>query len=383
MVADYIAESLKKASWIRKMFEEGARLMALYGEENVYDFSLGNPDADPPEPVLAAMERLIRQKGVHKYMPNAGFLPVCAKIAAHVSKGLPFEIPAENVVMTVGAAGGLNTAIKALLDPGGEVIVLAPYFAEYLFYIRNHGGVPVVVPTDADTFEPDPAAVAAAVTPRTRALILNNPNNPTGTVYSRENLAALAAALPESVCVLSDEPYAQLTYGVEAPPVLAIFKNAMVINSFSKSLALPGERIGYIAVSPRCGDLELLMAALSFANRVLGYVNAPSLMQLAVAEALDAAVDAGIYRRRRDLLYEIVTGAGFECRLPRGAFYLFPKSPIADDVAFVCRAVDEHILAVPGSGFGAPGYFRLAYCTGLDVIERSRDAFMRLGETYR
>lgn len=384
MVAHQIEKDLKNASWIRKMFEEGNRLRALYGAEDVYDFSLGNPDSDPPEAVLKAMERHIRGKAAHQYMPNAGFPDVRQKIAEKVSRGLPFPLDMHHIVMTVGAAGGMNAALKALLDPGDEVIVLAPYFAEYLFYIRNHGGVPVVVSTDPDTFEPDAAAVAAAVTPRTKALILNNPNNPTGVVYSRTALHALADALPETVCVLSDEPYSRLVYDdVEVPAVLGIFENALIIDSFSKSLALPGERIGYIAVSPRCRDAELLIAALSFTNRVLGFVNAPSLMQRAVADALDAAVDTGVYRERRDALHAIVTEAGFLCPMPMGAFYLFPRSPIPDDIAFVQKAAQHHILAVPGSGFGAPGYFRLAYCTGLDVIQRSRDAFLRLGAEYR
>jgi aspartate aminotransferase len=238
MVARYIQQSLENSSWIRRMFEEGIRLAAQVGAENVYDFSLGNPDVEPPEEVLASMARHIRDRDAHKYMPNAGLPAVRAKVAAHMSRGLPFSLGAEHIVMTVGAAGGLNAALKALLDPGDEVIVLAPYFAEYLFYIRNHGGVPVIVPTREGTFAPDVAAVAAAITPRTRAIILNSPNNPTGVIYSREDLEALAAVLPDEVCVLSDEPYAKLVYdGTPVPNVLSAFQNVMVINSFSKSLA--------------------------------------------------------------------------------------------------------------------------------------------------
>lgn len=381
MVAQNIAESLENASWIRRMFDEGIRLAAQVGAENVHDFSLGNPDMEPPEAVLASMERHVRDRDGHKYMPNAGLPAVREKVAAFVSRDLPFELSARHVVMTVGAAGGLNAALKALLDPGDEVIVLAPYFAEYLFYIRNCGGVPVIVPT-GEGFMPDPGAVRAAVTPRTRALILNSPNNPTGVVYPRSVLTALADALPEEVVVLSDEPYARLVYEGDVPPVLAIFKNAMIINSFSKSLALPGERIGYIAVSPRCDDVDRLMDALSFTVRTLGYVNAPALMQKVVADSLDVTVDPEIYRERRDLLHSILVEAGFDCPLPQGAFYLFPRSPIPDDVAFVNQAVAHCLLLVPGRGFGAPGYFRMAYCVGLDRIERARPAIMALGREY-
>ncbi len=336
----------------------------MYGEENVYDFSLGNPDADPPEPVLAAMERLIRQKDVHKYMSNAGFPAVRAKIAAHVSKGLPFEVPADNVVMTVGAAGGLNTALKALLDPGDEAIVLSPYFAEYLFYIRNHGGVPVVVPTAADTFEPDPAAVAAAVTPRTRALILNNPNNPTGTVYSRGNLSALAAALPSSVCVLSDEPYARLVYDAATPSVLEIFDNAMIITSFSKSLALPG---GSESATSPCPPLRRRGYA---HGRAVFRQPRTGIRQRALADAAGGGGVAGHGGGRRRLsaskeifIHEIVTAAGFECRLPQGRSTFFHNRPSPTTQPSSAGGGFQHSGGA-GQWIWRAGIFRLAYCVG-------------------
>lgn len=386
MIANGIAAAMEQGSWIRRMFEAGGPLKEKYGAENVYDFSLGNPDGQPPESVLASMERLVRKPDIHKYMPNAGFADARERIAAWESARCGLTLHAGNVVMAVGAAGGLNVALKALLDPGDEVIVLAPFFVEYLSYIRNHGGVPVVCETD-EHFLPVPEAVAAAVSPRTKALILNNPHNPTGVVYSRACLEALAAALSarcaalgrEPVCVLSDEPYARLAYdGAEVPPVLALFPAAMVINSFSKSLALPGARIGYIALRPDMPEAAGLFSALAYTTRTLGYVNAPGILQETVAENLDAAVDVAEYRLRRDLLADILTRAGFSFEMPRGAFYIFPKSPMVDDVAFCAKALEQRILVVPGTGFGRPGYFRVAYCVDKGVIMRSAPAWSEL-----
>jgi aspartate aminotransferase len=385
MISKQVAYDMAGGSMIRKMFEEGARLKKIYGNDNVFDFSIGNPDAEPPREVLRALKDLIDVPGIHKYMPNAGYEDVREAVAAKEGAKAGLAMVAQHVVMTAGAAGGLNVALAALLDPGDEVVVLAPYFVEYLFYIRNHGGVPVVVKCDAETFQPDVKAVAAAVTDKTKAILLNSPNNPTGAVYSEAALSALEAALLEAggrfghdIYVLSDEPYAQLLYEGSLPPTLGLFANGIVVNSFSKSLSLPGERIGYVAVSPNAADCERLMAALVFSNRTLGYVNAPSLFQKVVAASLDAGIDVSEYKARRDMLYGCITSLGLKCLLPSGAFYLFPEAPGGDDIGFAAKAAGQRILIVPGSGFGWPGHVRIAYCTDRETIRRSFPAWERL-----
>jgi aspartate aminotransferase len=385
MISRQVAENMKGGSMIRKMFEEGTRLRKIYGSDNVYDFSLGNPDSEPPAEVVRALKELAGAANIHKYMPNTGHEDVRSAIAAMEGARAGVALDAGSVVMTVGAAGGLNAALKALLDPGDEVLVLAPYFVEYLFYIKNHGGVPVIVKSEAGTFLPDAKVIAAAVTGRTKAIILNSPNNPTGVVYPESILKALDAALREAgarfgrdICVLSDEPYARLLYEGTLPPTLAIFRNIIVVNSFSKSLSLPGERIGYIAVGPNTADREMLLAALAFTNRTLGYVNAPSLFQKAVAASLDASIDVAEYRARRDMLHNHITSLGMECNLPAGAFYLFPKAPGGDDLAFVEKAAAQRILIVPGSGFGWPGHVRIAYCVDRGTIQRSYPSWEKL-----
>jgi aspartate aminotransferase len=385
MIARHIAESLKGGSLIRKMFEEGLRLKKIYGSDNVYDFSIGNPDADPPKEVVESLRKRLDTPGIHKYMPNAGYEDVRSAVAGKESARAGLNLGAEHVVMTAGAAGGLNAALKALLDPGDEVIVIAPYFVEYLFYIRNHGGVPVVVKSQAGTFLPDAQAVAAAVTDRTKAIILNSPNNPTGVIYGESTLQALAETLEgeghkrgRDIYVLSDEPYAQLLYEGALPATLAVFRNGIVINSFSKSLSLPGERIGYVAVNPGAADCEQLLAALAFTNRTLGYVNAPSLFQRVVADALHTGIDVQEYRERRDMLYRHITSLGLECLNPAGAFYLFPRAPGGDDAGFAEKAAEQRILIVPGSGFGWPGHVRIAYCVDKGTIQRSFPAWEKL-----
>ena len=385
MISREIAENLKSGSMIRKMFEEGTRLKKIYGAEHVYDFSIGNPDMEPPVEVLEALRQLINLPNIHKYMPNAGYPDVRTTIAQREGNRAGIAMGAQHIIMTVGAAGGLNAALKALLDPGDEVIVIAPYFVEYFYYIKNHGGVPVVAKSNADTFLPDCAAIAAAITEKTKAIIINSPNNPTGVVYDENSLQALACVLEEAeirykkdIYVLSDEPYASLLYEGVLPSTLTIFKNGLVINSFSKSLSLPGERIGYIAVNPLSADGEQLMAALAFTNRTLGYVNAPSLFQRVVGAALNAKTNVEEYRIRRDMLFECITALGMECIRPSGAFYLFPKVKDGDDRAFAARAAEEHILVVPGSAFGWPGHVRIAYCVDRGTIERSMQAWERL-----
>lgn len=386
MLNQQVVNAMRGGSAIRRMFEEGARLSALHGAENVYDFSLGNPDLEPPQAVQEAFARYIAQPGIHKYMPNAGYVDVRERIAAHESaRAGNARLTANHVVMTVGAAGGLNIALKSLLNPGDEVIILAPYFVEYIHYIGNYGGVPVTAATRADDFQLDIPAIESALSPRTRAIILNTPHNPTGVIYSAQGLSELAALLQahqsagnEPVYVISDEPYARLCYGAPVPSLFDYFENAIIGNSFSKSLCLPGERIGYVAVNPACDRCDDLCAALAFTNRTLGYVNAPSLLQKVVADNLDTAVDVDVYRHRRDLLHGHITSLGMECVLPQGAFYLFPKAPGGDSAAFVQAALQENILIVDGSGFGAPGYVRIAYCCDTAMIQRSLPAWERL-----
>lgn len=391
MLSKEIAVNVKGGSMIRKMFEEGNRLKAIYGAENVFDFSLGNPDGEPPMETLQAIQNLASQPDMHKYMPNAGYPDVREKMAAHEAARAGVPVEGKHVVMTVGAAGGLNCVLKALLNPGDEVICLAPFFVEYTYYIRNYQAVPVIVNVDYETFQPDADAILKAITPKTRAIIVNSPNNPTGAVYTREVLEKVNAALKQGekeqkledpIAVISDEPYSKLIYEGEVVPVMSVFDNAIVVNSFSKSLALPGERIGYVAVSPKCKEAEEVVSGIVFANRTLGFVNAPGIMQRAVAQTLDAKVDVEEYRWRRDRLYGILTSAGFNCNLPQGAFYLFPKAPIADDKAFSAEAAKLNLLLVPGSGFYGPGFVRLAYCVGRQVIENSEEAFHKLGKIY-
>jgi len=391
MIAKSMVAAVSGSSMIRKMFEEGIRLKSIYGEENVYDFSLGNPDLAPPAEVIAAMHRHADAAESHMDMPNAGFVSVREKVADYLTRQGSCCYSASNILMTVGAAGGINVTLRSILDPGDEVLVLAPYFAEYGAYITGNGGVKVEVATQKDTFLPDTEAIADAITARTKAIILNSPNNPTGVIYPASSLMALSDVLQEaekkygtSICVISDEPYTALCYdGEKAPMMSDYFKNVVIISSFSKSLSLPGERIGYAAVSPYCEDGERLIAAMTVTNRTMGFVNAPSLMQLVVGDSLDIAVNVEEYRARRDLFYDMLTSLGFECLKPQGAFYLFPKCPIADDKAFAEQAAKHNILVVPGSGFAGPGYFRVAYCVDRKVIERSYNAFKALAEDYK
>lgn len=386
MFADAIVAGLANSSWIRAMFEQGKQLKAQYGDDKVYDFTLGNPDPEPSEGILQDLERLVREPNIHKYMSNAGFEDVREKIAAHMAResGVPFT--AAQIVMVTGAAAGLSVTFHSLLNPGDEVLTMAPYFMEYNSYVGNQGGTVVPVPTVPATFQPDPGAIERAIGPKTKAILLNSPNNPTGAVYGEDVLRALAAVLERAearlgrpVYVISDEPYAKIVYdGVRVPSIPAIFRNSVVVNSFSKSLALPGERIGFVAVHPAMAGADVLTDAIVYSNRTLGFVNAPGLFQKAVADHLDEAVGLEDYRERRDMLYEILTDAGFCVAKPQGAFYLFPKCPIEDDGAFTDMALRHNIVLVGGAGFAYPGYFRLAYCVSRDTIRNSAPAFRAL-----
>jgi aspartate aminotransferase len=388
MISRIIASQMSRGSFIRKMFEEGNRLKVLYGADHVFDFSIGNPDLEPPPAVIQAIRRLAAsgEPGLHSYMTNAGHLSARQAVAGRLGRLCGFDVPSQAVCMTVGAAGALNVALKALLDPGDEVLILAPYFVEYLTYVANHGGIPVVVPCDPADLQPDLAAIRKALTPRTKALIINSPNNPSGEIYADEKLRQLNRVLldaPRTVYVLSDEPYNQLVYDQKTvPSTFACLDQSLVCDSFSKSLSLPGERIGYLAVNPRCEDFERLCAASAYCNRILGFVNAPAFFQRVIAEAADARVDTGRYEKRRDQLAAVLETAGFSVKRPSGGFYLFPRSPVADDVAFVGTCAAHRVLVVPGSGFGYPGYFRLCFAAPEAVIERSAAAFRAIGHEY-
>ncbi len=390
-ISDQVRESLNHSSMVRKMFEEGDRLRRIYGPDKVYDFSLGNPDLEPPESFQEGLRKLANHPipGMHKYMSNAGYEETRAAIAAYQNKRTGLTLTANHVVMTSGAGGALNVIFKSLLNPGDEVIVSAPYFMEYGFYTDNHQGKLVVVKTQPD-FQLDPEAIRTAVNSKTKAILINSPNNPTGVVYSEKTLTALATVIREKekefgkvIYLISDEPYAGLVYdGVEAPPILKIFEHGIVATSHSKDLAIPGERIGYAAINPQIPEADLLFSALVFANRILGFVNAPALMQRLVADLQGQVAGLDLYRERRDILYNHLTGIGFEVIKPQGAFYLFPKSPIPDDGVFSQAAQKHNILIVPGKGFCQPGYFRIAYCVSKEIIQNSLPAFTALAKEF-
>lgn len=389
-IATKIAGYISRSSWIRKMFEEGEKLRQQYGSDNVYDFTLGNPDVEPPAAFGEALRQLANHPlpGMHRYMNNAGYPETRAAVADKLSRDAGLAVTAGQVVMTCGAGGALNVVLKTILNPGEEVIILAPFFVEYKFYIDNHGGVPVEVWTDRETFRLDLAAIEAAITPKTRAIIINTPNNPTGVIYRADELAALGELIKRvqqrtshQIYVISDEPYARLAYdGQQVPNVFPLIENSVIVTSHSKDLALPGERIGYLAVNPRMATADQFIEGAVFCNRTLGFVNAPALMQRLVAGLQDSSVDTAAYQQKRDLLYANLTRLGFKMVKPDGAFYLFPQSPLKDDVAFVTLAQQQRILLVPGSGFGAPGYFRIAYCVDQAMIERSLPAWERLAK---
>lgn len=382
---------LSRSSWIRAMFEEGERLKKIHGADKVYDFTLGNPSVEPPASFKEELKQLALNPipGMHRYMSNAGYPETRKAVAEVLSEDSGLAFTENHVVMTVGAGGALNVVLKTILDPGQEVIILAPFFVEYKFYIDNHGGTIKEVQTK-DDFQLDLDAIAGAITANTRAIIINSPNNPTGVVYNADSLEELGILLRAketqfgtTIYVISDEPYAKITYdGVKIPSIFKYVDHSFVVTSHSKDLALPGERIGYIAASPKIKNLELMMGGLTFSNRTLGFVNAPALLQRAVTKLQRESVDISEYREKRDLLYDNLTALGFQMVKPQGAFYLFPKSPIADDVEFVLAAAKHNILVVPGSGFGAPGYFRIAYCIDKQIIQNALPAFRKLAEEF-
>jgi aspartate aminotransferase len=389
-VAKKIAGFIANSSWIRKMFEEGERLRQQFGADQVYDFTLGNPDVEPPKEFHGEFLKLAQAPlpGMHRYMNNAGYADTRNAVARLLSAASDLPVQGDQVVMTCGAGGALNVVLKTILNPEDEVIILTPFFVEYRFYIDNHGGKPVEVWTDPATFLLDIPAIARAITAKTRAIIICSPNNPTGVIYPAESLAQLGEMVSakeqefgRQICVISDEPYARISYdGKQVPNIFRYVQNSVIVTSHSKDLALPGERIGYLAANPRMRNVEQFMEGAIFSNRVLGFVNAPALMQRLVAELQHISVDIALYQEKRDLLYGALTKLGFEMVKPDGAFYFFPKSPLADDIEFVKLAQQHRILLVPGSGFGAPGYFRIAYCVDKGMIERSLDAWRVLAK---
>ena len=378
---------MKSSSWIRAMFEEGEKMKKKHGPENILDFTLGNPIMEPPGELKEELVKIASSdlKGMHRYMTNSGYEFVREEIGNYYKEKTKLPFSKDNIIMTVGAAGGINVVLKALLDPDDEVLVLNPYFVEFMFYIGNHCGVMKLVDTK-DDFHLDIDKIENAITKKTKAIIINSPNNPTGVVYTGEELKELAQVLRkrhdkgQRIFLIADEAYKKLIYdGAILPDVFNIYEDTVVVTCHSKDLGLAGERIGHIAASPSIKNIKPLMDAMIFANRILGFINAPALMQRLVAKFQHTSVDIMEYQRRRDAIYNILIEAGFDVIKPLGAFYIFPKSPIADDIQFVRELQKHHILGVPGIGFGKAGYFRLAYCVEMDVIERSRKYFMELG----
>ena len=381
-VSKTIARQLENASWIRRMFEEGVRLKRERGADAVFDFSLGNPDVEPPPAVLDALRRIVASNhpGSHGYMPNPGYAPVREAVAQKLERETGLAFTGDDVFMTVGSAGACNVILKSILDPGDEVIVLMPCFSEYQFYIANHGGTMVPVETD-DAFLPDVERIAAAITKRTRAIILNTPNNPTGRVYPESILPDLQEVLARSgqpITVISDEPYKSYVYdGQRQPEVASFIAQTAICNSWSKSLGLPGERIGYLALSPQLEGIAELRRACAFSNRILGFINAPAIWQWVMLESLDQTIDASPYEHKRNVLCDALAAIGYDVRRPEGAFYIFLKTPISDDIAFTKRLAEEGVLAVPGTGFGRSGYIRLSLTIPLERIEKSIGGFER------
>ncbi len=393
MIAEKMIPFVQNNSAIRTMFEEGNRLKKKYGADKVFDFSLGNPSVPAPDCVREAIIDLVNSEEpavLHGYMNNAGFEDVREVIAQSLNRRFGTSFSAKNLIMTVGAASGLNVILKTILNPGEEVIVFAPYFLEYGAYVKNYDGKLIEVSPDTDTFQPNLQELKEKITANTRAVIVNTPHNPTGVVYSEETIRALTSILEEKqrefgnvIYLISDEPYRELAYdGVKVPYLTKYYNNTVVGYSYSKSLSLPGERIGYLVIPDELEDSETVIAAAGIANRILGSVNAPSLMQKVIARCVDAEVDVAAYDRNRLALYNGLMECGFQCIKPQGAFYLFVKSPVSDEKAFCEAGKKYNILMVPGSSFACPGYVRLAYCVSHETILHSLPEFRKLAAEY-
>ncbi len=394
MISKKMQEQVQNSSVIRAMFEEGKRLAEIHGVENVFDFSLGNPSVEPPDEVKKAILETVNAEdsmSIHGYMNNSGYEDVRAAIAQSINDKYDTAFTQNNILMTVGAAGGLNVIFKTILDPNDEVIVFAPFFGEYRNYVTNYAGELVIVPANTIDFQPNLQEFQNKISPKTKAVIVNSPNNPTGVIYSEDTIIELSNILQEKqkqfgtdIYLISDEPYRELAYdNAEVPYLSKYYTNTIIGYSFSKSLSLPGERIGYLVIPDQVADYENITSAANIANRILGYVNAPSLFQRVIAKCLDAKVNIEAYNRNRELLYNGLSSCGYQCIKPQGAFYLFVKTPIESDVEFCSLAKKKNILMVPGSAFGCPGYVRIAYCVAYQTIEKALPGFKSLIEEVK
>ncbi|OLN32890.1 pyridoxal phosphate-dependent aminotransferase [Desulfosporosinus metallidurans] len=394
MISIKMQEQVQSSSVIRAMFEEGKRLAEIHGVENVFDFSIGNPNVEPPEEINEAILEILKTENlmsIHGYMNNSGYEEVRAAIAESINDKFGTAFTQNNILMTVGAAGGLNVIFKTLLNPKDEVITFAPFFGEYKNYVKNYEGELVVISPNTIDFQPNLEEFKEKITPKTKAVIINSPNNPTGVIYSEETIIKLSEILREKqkefgtdIYLVSDEPYRELAYdNVEVPYLSNYYANTIIGYSFSKSLSLPGERIGYLVIPDQAADYKNIISAANIANRILGFVNAPSLFQRVVAKCLNAKVDIDTYNRNRELLYNGLSSYGYQCIKPEGAFYLFVKTPIENDVEFCNLAKKKNILIVTGTAFGCPGYVRIAYCVAYKTIEKALPGFKALIEEVK
>ena len=391
-ISNKVRGFMEKGSWIRKMFEEGISLKQQYGEENVFDLSLGNPVMNPPEQFYEELKKISKNpiNGMHRYMPNAGLTETRTAVANGLSNETGLSFTANEIVMTCGAGGALNVVMKTLLDPGEEFVIFAPFFVEYNFYADNHGGSCKIVPPD-ENFLPDMEVFRSSINTNTRGVLINSPNNPSGIVYGDKTLSEMCEIIKEKevefgteIYLVSDEPYRKIIFdNLEYTHIFNYHNRSIVATSHSKDLALPGERIGYIAVNPDCSDIEELVDGLVFCNRTLGFVNAPALIQHLIAHLQDTTIDVRIYEKKRDYLYKELTNMGYSLIKPQGAFYMFPKSPIEDDVQFSEELKENRVLVVPGSGFGLPGYFRISYCMEDATIQGSLEGLEKTILKYR
>ena len=392
VLSETVRHSMEQSSWIRRMFEEGNTLKARYGEDNVFDLTLGNPIMEPPVEFCRELERVVvnPRPGMHRYMSNAGYVETRKAVAEYLSNESGVELNQNDVIMTCGAAGALNVVLKTILNPDDEVIIFSPFFAEYLHYIHNHNGVVNIVSTD-EQFVPRLSELERAIKPNTKAVIMNSPNNPSGAVYSSDFIHTLGKLLEKKslefgtpISLISDEAYRYIVYdGLKCPHIWTHYKQSIVVNSYSKDLALPGERIGYIAVHPELEQHDEIIAGLIFCNRVLGYVNAPALMQNVIRALQGVTVSIDEYLRKRNLICDSLTSIGYKLMKPQGAFYIFPESPLKDDVAFVKELSQHRVLVVPGSGFGYPGHFRISYCVNDSTLEGSLEGFRKVAQKYK
>ena len=394
MISNKMKTMVSNSSVIRAMFEEGKRLSEIYGEENVFDYSIGNPNIEAPSEIKDIIIKILNEENpnkLHGYMNNSGYEDVREGIAENINVKYNTKLNYENIVMTCGAAGGLNIILKSILNPGDEVIIFAPFYGEYINYVNNFDGKIKIISADTKSFQPNLKELEKEITSKTKAIIINSPNNPSGVIYNENTIIKMSKILKmkeeelgSQIYLISDEPYREIIYdNAKVPCILNYYDNSFIGYSYSKSLSLPGERIGYVVVNSKIKDFKEMVASLNIANRILGFVNAPSLFQRVIKESLNLEVDSNIYKKNRDLLYNHLIQIGFECMKPEGTFYLFPKSPIDNDVKFCEDAKKFNILAVPGSTFGCPGYFRLSYCISYEKIEKSLKAFDNLMNLYK